>query len=142
ELGRLGACCGLGEAGMRAVGGDPFTRTVAGLRLSRRANAVSVLHGEVSRAMWRDVEGASEILAITNGVHVPTWQDARIREARGAADGLWVAHHTLKRELRAAAAERTGVHLDADVLTPGFPRRAAGYKRGDPISPHPARLQP
>src|SRR5438552_2992236 len=84
ELGRLGACCGLGEAEMRAVGGDPFNMTVAGLRLSRRANAVSVLHGEVSRAMWRDVEGASEILAITNGVHVPTWQDARIHEARGA----------------------------------------------------------
>src|SRR5438876_5264220 len=73
ELGRLGACCGLGEAEMRAVGGDPFNMTVAGLRLSRRANAVSELHGEVSRAMWRDVEGASEILAITNGVHVPTW---------------------------------------------------------------------
>src|SRR5947207_1142591 len=87
ELGRLGACCGLGEAEMRALGGDPFNMTVAGLRLSRRANAVSELHGEVSRAMWRDVEGASEILAVTNGVHVPTWQDPRIRAARGAADG-------------------------------------------------------
>src|SRR5438876_1009938 len=49
ELGRLGACCGLGEAEMRAVGGDPFNMTVAGLRLSRRANAVSELHGEVRR---------------------------------------------------------------------------------------------
>ncbi len=46
--------------------------------------------------MWRDIEGASEILAITNGVHVPTWQDARIHKARGAADGRWAAHHTLK----------------------------------------------
>src|SRR5947207_1688919 len=49
ELGRLGACCGLGEAEMRTVGGDPFNMTVAGLRLSRRANAVSELHGEGRR---------------------------------------------------------------------------------------------
>ena len=92
--------------------------------------------------MWRDVEGASDILAITNGVHVPTWQDARIHEARGAADGLWVAHHTLKRELLAAVAEHTGVHLDADVLTLGFARRAAGYKRADLIFSDPARIEP
>src|SRR5205809_460764 len=37
ELGRLGACCELGEAEMRVIGRDPFNMTVAGLRLSRRA---------------------------------------------------------------------------------------------------------
>jgi len=142
ELGRLGACCGLGEAEMRALGGDPFNMTVAGLRLSRRANAVSELHGEVSRAMWRDVEGASEILAVTNGVHVPTWQDPRIRAARGAADGLWAAHQALKREMLAAVAERTGAQLDPDVLTLGCARRAAGYKRADLIFSDPARIEP
>src|SRR3989441_5209260 len=126
ELRRLGACRELADGEMRAIGGDPFNMTVAGLRLSRRANAVSALHGEVSRTMWRDVEGASEIVAITNGVHVPTWQDARIHKARGAADGRWAAHHTLKRELLAVVAERTGVQLDPDVLTLGFARRAAG----------------
>src|SRR5215470_7622051 len=31
---------------------ESFCMTVLGLRLSRRANAVSSLHGEVSRAMW------------------------------------------------------------------------------------------
>src|SRR5438094_7379428 len=142
ELGRLGACCGLGEAEMRALGGDPFNMTVAGLRLSRRANAVSELHGEVSRAMWRDVEGASEILAITDGVHVPTWQDPRNRAARGAADGLWAAHQALKREMLAAVAERTGAQLDPDVLTLGCARRAAGYKRADLIFSDPARIEP
>src|SRR5437667_84593 len=142
ELGRLGACCGLGEAEMRALGGDPFNMTVAGLRLSRRANAVSEHHGEVSRAMWRDVEGASEILAVTNGVHVPTWQDPRIRAAHGAADGLWAAHQALKREMLAAVAERTGAQLDPDALTLGCARRAAGYKRADLLFPDPARIQP
>ena len=32
--------------------GETFCMTVLGLKLSRRANAVSALHGEVSRAMW------------------------------------------------------------------------------------------
>jgi len=57
---------------------ESFCMTVLALRLSRRANAVSALHGEVSRAMWRGlspgkVEDAVPIGHITNGVHVPSW---------------------------------------------------------------------
>ncbi|MBS1852666.1 MAG: alpha-glucan family phosphorylase [Acidobacteria bacterium] len=57
---------------------EEFCMTVLGLKLSRRANAVSSLHGEVSRAMWTGLyPGKSEdevpIGHITNGVHVPTW---------------------------------------------------------------------
>ena len=52
--------------------------TVLALKMSRRANAVSSLHGQVSRAMWtRLYPGLHEervpIGHITNGVHVPTW---------------------------------------------------------------------
>jgi starch phosphorylase len=57
---------------------EEFCMTVLGLRLSRRANAVSALHGEVSRAMWTGLypgkpEDEVPIGHITNGVHVPTW---------------------------------------------------------------------
>src|ERR1700723_2479521 len=57
---------------------ERFCMTVPGLRLSRRANAVSSLHGEVSRAMWTGLtpgksEDAVPIGHITNGVHDPTW---------------------------------------------------------------------
>jgi glycogen phosphorylase len=57
---------------------EAFCMTVLGLKLSRRANAVSALHGEVSRAMWTGLfpgrsEEAVPIRHITNGVHVPTW---------------------------------------------------------------------
>ncbi|HEY2383766.1 MAG TPA: alpha-glucan family phosphorylase [Terriglobia bacterium] len=57
---------------------EGFCMTVLGLKLSRRANAVSALHGEVSRAMWTVLypgksEDAVPIGHITNGVHVPTW---------------------------------------------------------------------
>jgi len=55
-----------------------FCMTVLGLKLSRRANAVSALHGEVSRAMWTGLfpgrgEDSVPIGHITNGVHVPSW---------------------------------------------------------------------
>jgi glycogen phosphorylase len=57
---------------------EDFCMTVLGLKMARRANAVSALHGEVSRAMWTSLyPGKSEesvpIRHITNGVHVPTW---------------------------------------------------------------------
>ena len=141
-LRRLGACCELVDSEMRVIGGDPFNMTVAGLRLSRAANAVSALHGEVSREMWHDVDGASPIIAITNGVHVPTWQDPRIREAGGSAHGLWTTHQVLKREMLAGVTARTGVALDPDVLTIGFARRAAGYKRAALVFHDPARIDP
>lgn len=57
---------------------EDFCMTVLGLKLSRRANAVSALHGQVSREMWTGLyPGKAEedvpIGHITNGVHVPTW---------------------------------------------------------------------
>ncbi len=57
---------------------ESFCMTVLGLKLARRSNAVSALHGEVSRAMWTGLypgktEDAVPIGHITNGVHVPSW---------------------------------------------------------------------
>jgi starch phosphorylase len=57
---------------------EDFCMTVLGLKVSRRANAVSALHGEVSRNMWTGLypgkpEDAVPIGHITNGVHVPSW---------------------------------------------------------------------
>src|SRR2546423_40765 len=94
------------------------------------------------RKLWLDVTGACEIIPITNGVHRPTWQDARIREALGSATGLRATHEALKQEMLAAVAQRTGVRLDANVLTIGFARRAAGYKRSDLVFGDPARIEP
>lgn len=61
-------------------GGDPavFNMAVMGLRLSGRANGVSLLHGEVSREMfaglWPGFDAVDiPITSITNGVHAPTW---------------------------------------------------------------------
>jgi len=58
--------------------GEDFCMTVLGLKMARRVNAVSALHGEVSRNMWTVLypdkhEDAVPIGHITNGVHVPSW---------------------------------------------------------------------
>jgi starch phosphorylase len=57
---------------------EEFCMTVLALKLSRRANAVSALHGIVSRRMWQNLyptRRTSEIPIghITNGAHVDTW---------------------------------------------------------------------
>ncbi len=56
---------------------SPFLPTVLALKLSRRANGVSALHGVVSRKMWNRLwPGPVEAVPIghvTNGVHLPTW---------------------------------------------------------------------
>jgi starch phosphorylase len=84
HLGPLREALGLSKESFMALGrehpesDERFCMTVLGLRLSRHANAVSSLHGEVSRAMWTGLfpgklEDAVPIGHITNGVHVPTW---------------------------------------------------------------------
>jgi starch phosphorylase len=124
-----GAYNGLTYEQMVEIGGDPFNMTVAGLRLSKKANAVSELHGKTARAMWKHVNDASEIIAITNGVHGYTWQDERIaKEWRDDGD-IWAAHMQAKREMIEEVYERNAVRLKEDVLTVGFARRAVPYKR-------------
>jgi starch phosphorylase len=140
DLRRMGACLQLSDAELRAIGGDPFSMTVAGLRLTRAANAVSQLHGETARGMWQDVKGACPIGAITNGVHRATWQAPEIRDAGADPAKLWDAHARLKAQLLAEVQRRHGVTLEPDAMLVGFARRAAGYKRSDLLLRDEARL--
>jgi len=85
HLGPLRESLGLSHESLMALGrehvgdnGEPFCMTVLGLKLSRRANAVSALHGEVSRTMWKPLYPGQSVDAVpighvTNGVHVPSW---------------------------------------------------------------------
>ncbi len=63
---------------------DSLCMTVLCLRLASHVNGVAKLHGEVSREMWKSVYGVKSakkvpIGHVTNGVHVPTWIDAKAR---------------------------------------------------------------
>lgn len=147
-LRRMGADCGFADEQLEELGGSPFSMTVAGLRLARDANGVAELHSETARQMWSAVQEGAPIHAITNGVHVPTWQDARVRAAvvpdkspKEQSRELWEAHQQMKAELIAEISERNGVELKLDQLLIGFARRAASYKRADLIFGDSKRLE-
>jgi starch phosphorylase len=128
RLKRLGATAGFAASEVERIGGRPFNMTVAGLRLSARANAVAELHGVTARQMWAHVHDAAPIDAITNGVDHRVWQDERVRDARDAVE-LDRAHASAKRDLLEEIRQRTTVAFDPQILTLGFARRATAYKR-------------
>jgi starch phosphorylase len=62
---------------------EKFNLTAFAFRLSGQSNAVSKLHGRVTRRMWQVLwpdkqEEQVPILSITNGVHLPSWQAPEI----------------------------------------------------------------
>jgi glycogen phosphorylase len=63
---------------------EPFCMTVLALKLSRAANGVSELHGQVSREMWQPLYKTKKpddvpIGHITNGVHILGWLKGTVR---------------------------------------------------------------
>lgn len=77
------ACMGLGRVDPHNHS-ESFCMTVLAFKTSRRANAVSNLHGVVSRRMWHSLwpyrsEEEIPIGHITNGVHVSTWLAHQMR---------------------------------------------------------------
>jgi starch phosphorylase len=109
--------------------------TPAALTLSKRSNAVSQLHGEVSRKMWKDVPNACEIVGITNSQNKAYWADKELDRALHENDdeAFRYRKHQLKRNLIEAVADETGKIFDPNVLTLVWARRFAAYKRADLI---------
>ena len=117
---------------LKMLGGSPFNMTVGALRLSRKANAVAQLHAVTANKMWKGVKDRSEIIGITNAIHVPTWVDDQIATtAANGSDDIWKLHQANKRRLLDFVDQRTGVTLKHDALLLGFSRRAVPYKRSD-----------
>jgi starch phosphorylase len=154
--------------------GESFSMGILALKLSEGHNAVSELHGHVSRRMWNFVwkDKAEEdvpITHITNGVHTANWMARRLRMLLDLhlgddwydrlddpklwdkldtlpARALWDVRLHLKRKLNFYLRERvrdrwtvggfhpvqvvsSGILLNPYVLTIGFARRFATYKR-------------
>jgi len=159
--------------------GETFSMPILALRNSEGRNAVSELHGRVSRRMWKFLwpevrdENDVPITYVTNGVHTATWMARRLRvlydkylgedwlnqlddpETWDKMDAipepeLWAVHMHLKRKLvfyvlnrvrarwmaggfHPVQAIASGAMLDPYVLTIGFSRRFATYKRASLI---------
>jgi len=111
-----------------------FNMTVLALKMADHRNAVSQLHGEITRSMWHGLwpevkEDETPISYITNGIHVPTWvaremgrlyeqylgqdvlkryDDTTLREhvLNIPDEEFWEVHQILKRKLIGAMVER------------------------------------
>jgi len=115
--------------------GDSFNYTLAALKFSRKANAVSKMHGDVARQMWGHNAGICPITSITNAQNKNYWKDYRLEDAlaTGNDDDLVRRKKELKRELFKVVADQCGKLFDENVLTLVWARRFAGYKRADLI---------
>lgn len=151
-----------------------FNMTAFALKASLYHNGVSKRHGEVARNMWQSLwpnfpVNKINIDFITNGVHVPSWIEPRVKLLFDKYLGsdwllnhdnpntwkliddipdseLWDIHNWLKTKLVLRIMERarkiwmnenpdpriilaSGSLLDPTILTIGFARRFATYKR-------------
>ena len=140
----MGANLGLSRKQLKKLGGEPFNMTVGALRLSRKSNAVAQLHGQTANKMWAHVKRRSEIVAITNGVHVPTWVDPAVVKAATSRkkNALLHAHMANKKALVDFVKARTRKKLDKEKLIIGFARRAVAYKRANLIFRKPEIIEP
>jgi starch phosphorylase len=113
--------------------GHDFNYTLGALKFARKANGVSVLHGEVARQMWGSNPGVCEITEITNAQNKTYWKDPLLDEAIAANDDARIASR--KKEMKAGlfkiVADQCGKIFDENVLTIVWARRFAGYKRAD-----------
>jgi len=107
--------------------------TLTALRLAKRANGVSQLHGEVARKMWGKYEGICQIDAITNAQNKSYWMDEHLEKAleHDNDKALSARKIELKEKLFRMVANQTGKLFDPAVLTIVWARRFAGYKRAN-----------
>lgn len=107
--------------------------TLTALRIAKKANGVSQLHGDVARKMWSSYEGICKIDAITNAQNKTYWSDEVLEKAFTKDDdkNLVARKKELKHKLFRVVANQTGKLFDENVLTLVWARRFAGYKRAN-----------
>jgi starch phosphorylase len=115
---------------------DQFNHSLVALRFARLSNAVSELHGHVSRKMWSKYEGICPIIHITNSQNWKYWSDKQLYFAMDEQNEEQFIDRKrfLKKRAFDVVADQTGKLLDPDVFTIVWARRFAGYKRADLIT--------
>ena len=129
--------------------------TYVALRFSRWVNGVAMQHGKVSQEMFPDYH----VESVTNGVHAGTWVAPPLAKLFDEEFPRWRhdnqyfrsvyglrpsrianAHRIGKHKLIQTIASRTGEQWNESVLTLGFARRVATYKRASLLLEDPKRL--
>jgi len=126
--------------------GAKLNMTLLALNMSHYVNGVAKKHSEISKRMFAEYD----INSITNGVHAATWTGASFRKLYDEfipgwrndnfsfryalsipREMIWNAHVELKKQLIEYVNRENNLGMSVDVLTIGFARRSASYKRGD-----------
>ncbi|MBD3188854.1 alpha-glucan family phosphorylase [Candidatus Bathyarchaeota archaeon] len=135
----------LPDSYMDLAGKEECNMTLLALNGSRYCNGVAKKHGEISRRMFPGYE----IDHITNGIHMSFWLSPYMHllfdEDLGSAwhynynslngalnlnsNHVWRAHMKAKLDLLDYQKSHSPVLLDEKLLTIGFARRVAEYKR-------------
>ena len=142
--------------GQSEADGGKFNMAIMGLRLAAHANGVARLHGEVSREMFGGLwpglpTRETPIGHVTNGVHARSWVSSRTDDLLSTVIGdewhladedawgrvrqldhreIWDVRNDGRRELVDMVRQQLGGdRLDPGILTIGFARRFATYKR-------------
>jgi starch phosphorylase len=128
--------------------------TYVALRFSRYVNGVALQHGNVSRRCSPSTRSTPSPTASTRHLALEPFQELLDKNIPAwRRDNLYLrnaieipcrdhlsAHAHAKETLLAEVASRTGLVLNPNVLTLGFARRAATYKRADLLFTDPERL--
>jgi len=138
--------CGLNIDEVRRLTGiqdELFNHSLAALRFAKLANAVSKLHGRVSREMWSKYEGICPITSITNAQNWKFWADKQLYQAMEENNDVVFdsrKRYLKKRTFYNLVADQTGKLFNPDILTIVWARRFAGYKRADLLTQNMTRF--
>lgn len=106
--------------------GTAFNVTNYALNVSKMASSVSLPHYNICIKQWPKYNWVN----VTNGVHMPTWQDEKMRQGELQSDqDLWKNHMENKKALADFVAARTGFGYDPEKLVITWARRMTTYKQ-------------
>ncbi len=116
---------------------ERFCMTILGMKMSRYANAVSSLHGVVTRRMWNGLwpdkeEEELPIGHITNGVHVPTWMAPQLKTLFERAMSGWTIEsidpNVWSQVYNVDSGDLWETHMALKLLLVDFARRRVGRR--------------
>jgi starch phosphorylase len=116
---------------------NQFSITDYAMKNSSKQSAVSKRHGKLSESEWPEYKWIS----ITNGIHLPSWQNTNFRDPNLSDSQIWAIHQMRKGELEKLVERRSGFGYDPNRLVVSWARRMAGYKQLHVLFDDIARLE-
>jgi len=135
-LEKMGFFCDIPVTEIRAItqtNDEELDYTLAALRLSKRANAVSKLHLKTLKEMFSNQDNICDLIAITNAQNYNYWHDEDMYHSLATEDerGLLKRKKQGKENLFAIVSDQCGKIYDENLCTIVFAKRFTGYKRAD-----------